>query len=422
MTSDTVQASNTTFGQQNLSPSYTSGAFSQNDGSASRISTSGGEHIVGISNSSLRSSIQLAETLTENYTEQANQAHQLSENQLIVATEAQAEHNRSLIDLSQHQAQQTSHGETYSRGTTASASQSFQTLDGLVDRFAKEHSISKESASQLLANASATVETGVGFSLFGLVGASAKASASVSGTTSSGSSDRSLVSAAQDYSKQSQFQNALSQATQAAHDLRDSEVSDTGRRYVQSLNAASEKSRALREESSANFQKSESFSKMASWTQANAGSINANKNQDYVNWLTQQAGPHAKTPMGIAGAQHILSHRPDLDRAYQQRFLSEMMGDMRRPEALKLPRSETAIRQSATHAQTQITLPVRGAALQALETQAGSQGFGGKFQINSQTKNTVQKEISALQDHLEAHRDETQREAHTREAAAGKTP
>jgi hypothetical protein len=67
------------------------------------------------------------------------------------------------MDFSDHKAQQASGNESYSTGETASTNQAFTKLDGLVDRFAKDHGVSKETAAQVLANASASVETGVGF-------------------------------------------------------------------------------------------------------------------------------------------------------------------------------------------------------------------------------------------------------------------
>lgn len=401
VTSGTVQAFNTTFGQHLWSPSYASGAFSQNDGDVNRTTTSGEEHVVNISNSNLRSNIQLSESLSQNYTEQATEAHQMYENKLATA-QAQAKHNRSLLDLSEHQARQNSQSESHSTGNTVSTTQAFSQLDSLVDRFAKDHSISKEQASQIIANASATVETGVGFKVFG-TGVSARATGTVTGQATGSSSDRDLFSAAQDYSQQSNFQKALNQASQAVHDLRHSEMNDEGKRYVSSLNASSEKTHQLREEASVSFQKSEAFSKMASWTQQNAGSINANLNQQYVNWLQSQALPNSKGPMGITEAETILSSRPDLDHAYQQRFLEQKMQQMETQFGIYgLSTSPKDIEQTFQRLEEHLLVtekPDPGVGSNILE-HAKEQGLGEEFKLNTKQKNDAKDQLEFISDQL----------------------
>ncbi|MBL8676152.1 MAG: conjugal transfer protein TraG N-terminal domain-containing protein, partial [Alphaproteobacteria bacterium] len=292
-----VQAYNTSFGQQNLSPSYSSGAFTQNDGVISRTTGSDGSHMVTVSNSNLRSNLNFSESLSNSYTEQASKAKQTAETQLVAATQAEADHNRQVMDFSEHKAKQTSGSESYSTGDTATTNQAFSKLDGLVDRFAKDHSVSKEVAAQIMARASASTSVGVGFKLF-KTGASAEFRGELSGVVSGSANDRDLFSAAKDYSQQSNFQEALNQASQAARDSRYAELNDKGQRAVSSINDSYEKSHQYRDEASASLQQSESFSQMASWTKQNAGSINANLNQEYVNWLQDQSLPNSSGPMG----------------------------------------------------------------------------------------------------------------------------
>jgi conjugal transfer mating pair stabilization protein TraG len=328
-----------------------------------------------------------------------------------------SEHNRSLIDLSEHQAHQTSSGETHSTGTTASTNQSFQTLDNLVDRFAKDHSISKEKASQILAQVSASAEVGVGTGFLGFASASAKAGGTLSSSTTDSTSDRALLSAGEDYSKQSNFQNALSQASQAAHDLRLSDTTDTGKRYVSSLNASSERSHQFREEASASFQKSEAFSKMASWTQQNAGSINANLNQEYVNWLQTQALPNSKGAMGITEAETILSSRPGLDHSYQQRFLEQKMHQMEAQfGAYGLPNSVQEIGQSFRQAEQNLQASSPNQGPSALSTQAAQQGLGEAFKLNARPKNAAKEQLSLIQDQLAEQKETLEKQGQARKA------
>ena len=393
----TVQAYNASFGQQNHSPSYSSGSFTQNDGVISRTTGSEGGHVVNVSNSNLRSNLNFSESLSNSYTEQASCAKQMSENQMVASAQAESDHNRQVMDFSEHKAKQTSGSESYSTGETASANQSFTKLDGLVDRFAKDHSISKEAAAQVLASASASIETGVGFQVLG-TGASAKASAGITGQVSASTVNRDLFSKAQDYSKQSNFQTALSQASQSARDSRYSENSDQGKRAVSSINDSYEKSHQYRNEASASLQKSESFSEMASMTKQNAGSINASLNQEYVNWLQDQSLPNSSGPMGIHEAETILSSRPELDHQYQQRFIEDKMGQAERYVGNKtlgshgMAGSGEDIERSFHQAKGNITSPVHQSIAQEA---ASSQGLGKEFEVNTHPREKAQRVLQS---------------------------
>ncbi len=392
----TLQAYNTSFGQQNLSPSYASGAFTQNDGVISRTTGSEGDHMVNISNSNLRSNLNFSESLSNSYTEQASKAKQLSESQMIAAAQAEANHNREVMDFSTHKAKQASSSESYSTGETANMNRAFTTLDGLVDRFAKDHSISKERAVQVIASASASIETGVGFSVLGK-GASARAAAGITGQLTASSADRDLFSKAKDFSKQSNFQHALSQASQAASDSRYSENSDQGKRTVSSINDSYERSRQYRNEASASLQKSESFSQMASQTRQNAGSINASLNQEYVNWLQSQALPNSSGPMGIHEAETILASRPELNHQYQQSFVDDKMNQVENyVGAHGIARSGVAIEQAFAQAKENIRSPVHQDLYQGMaSSQATSQDLGPEFEVNTQQREKAQERLKS---------------------------
>ncbi|MBT5654813.1 MAG: hypothetical protein HOI80_04890, partial [Alphaproteobacteria bacterium] len=391
----TVQANNSTFGQQNLSPSHASGSFTQNDGMKSRTTTAEGSHLINVSSSNLRTGINLSESLSNSYTEQSSEARQAAENSLVAATHAKADHNRQLLDLSTHQAHQSSESESYYTGETASQNQAFTTLDGLVDRFAKDHSVSKEQAQQLLGRVSASVSAGVGFEVFG-TGASATTSSELTGQVWGSKIDREMFSAAQDYSKQQNFQEALNQGQQAAHDMRYSELSDKGQKYVSSLNASYDKSEQYREEASASFQKSEAFSKMAAFTKQNAGSINANLSQEYVNWLQEQPLPNSEGHMGIHEAETILSSRPNLDHQYQQRFLESKMQSYFDSQGLLTTNSDI----EATYSQSKEGISHKEDFLHDVAAKASEQGFGDTFKLNSKPRSDVKEQLSFMEDQL----------------------
>lgn len=420
VTQGTLQAYNTTFGQQNMSPYYASGAFTQNDGVISRTTGTDGEHMVSIANSNLRSSLNLSESLSNNYTEQATKAAHLSENQMVAAAQAEADHNRNVMDFSDHKARQASSNDSYSTGETAGTNQSFTTLDGLVDRFAKEHSISRETAAQALARATASMSVGVGASVGGF-GASATLTGETSVSAWDSKSDRDLVSKAIDYSKQTNFQDVLSRASQAARDMRYSELSDQGKRYVESIHDSYEKSHQYRNEASASLQKSQSFSEMVSWTKQNAGSINANLNQEYVNWLQTQSLPNSSGPMGIHEAETILSARPELDAQYQQRFMEGKMRTMENYiESHGLPESGADVVAAFQEAKGNITNPVDHQGGQNAALEAEKHGLGNDFKINMQPKSEVNEKLKHLEDQIIDQKEFLEKEAAQRKEGTPK--
>jgi conjugal transfer mating pair stabilization protein TraG len=411
-----MQAYNTSFGQQNYSPSYSSGAFTQNDGVISRTTGAEGGHMVNVSNSNLRSSLNFSESLSNSYTEQANKAKQLSESQMMASATAEADHNRSVMDLSQHQAKQTSSSDSHSTGKTATSNQAFSKLDGLVERFAKDHSLSKESAAQILGRASVAATTGVGFQFLGN-GATLTGSLEASGQISGSKSDRNIFSAAKDYAKQSNFQEALNAASQVARDGRYSEMSDEGKRYVKGISDSYEKSHQYRNEASANLQKSQGFSQMAATTKQNAGSINASLNQEYVNWLQGQSLPNSQGPMGIQEAETILSSRPEIDAQYQQRF---MEGKMQQAEQFMgthgLPSNSADIEKA--YEQVHITNPVnQGNGYVA--SQAAASGFGDDFKVNTKPRDEARNVLSSTDQEMMEHQQNITKQADQRKAEVG---
>lgn len=416
-----IQAYNTSFGQQNLSPSYSSGAFTQNDGVISRTTGSDGSHMVTVSNSNLRSNLNFSESLSNSYTEQASKAKQTAETQLVAASQAEADHNRQVMDFSEHKAKQASGSESYSTGDTATTNQAFTKLDGLVDRFAKDHSVSKEVAAQIMARASASTSVGIGFKLFGKTGASAEFTGGIAGSVSGSASDRDLFSAAKDYSQQSNFQEALNQASQAARDSRYAELSDKGQRAASSINDSYEKSHQYRDEASASLQQSESFSQMASWTKQNAGSINANLNQEYVNWLQDQSLPNSSGPMGIREAETIFTSRPELDSHYQQRFMEEKMQQADQfVGSHGLASKSSDIDKSYDQAKSRIANPVNQEITQSTAaSQASAQGLGNDFKVNTEPRDDAKKTLSSTGQQMAEQQQFLAQQAEMRKAEVG---
>jgi hypothetical protein len=100
--------------------------------------------------------------------------------------------------------------------------------------------------------------------------------------------------------------------------------------------------------------------------------------------------------MGIKEAEVILSSRPELDHAYQNRFLNEKMassGDLSRD----LPTVEQTLNQGA---ERQVERQIEGPLLpremkESLQTQAQTLGFGEDFQVRGSLAQDVTAHIQS---------------------------
>jgi conjugal transfer mating pair stabilization protein TraG len=347
----TVQAYNTTFGQEQGSPSYSSGAFTQQDGQVTRVTAMEGGHSVTLAQSNLRSSVNWSESLSEAYTEQAARATQAASNQLHAAGESEGEALRQFADFSQHQAKQGGTSETSATSRSASETRSISTLESLVEKFAKDSQVSTDTAWR----AFGSVMGGKGFLEFFNVSAGLE----ISRTQVS----REVMSAAKEYSKQHGFQQAWQESKQALQESRTTVSDDQGQRFVESLQASVDQASQLRNEASVNLQRAESFTKTAAMTRQQGTSLSVNLNQEYVGWLAQQPLPHSSGPMGQREAEHILLGRPELDVMYQRRFLETKMNSFS-ADAYGLPASEAAVEAGYEAQVDQLQAPQRPAPLQ----------------------------------------------------------
>lgn len=143
---------------------------------------------------------------------------------------------------------------------------------------------------------------------------------------------------------------------------------------------------------------------MASWTKQNAGSLNANLNQEYVGWLQKQALPNSKGPMGIREAETILSARPNLDTAYQRRFMEEKMGSFK---AGSLPVSPETL---SSRFKTSSPFVLAGNAQSSLRQKAGQEGFSEyphlKSSIVSDVEQGMDRQTGKIVDQSRAVQDE----------------
>jgi len=391
VSSGSVSANNSSFGQFNESPTYSSGNFTQNDGVMSRSTSADGGHILSVANSNLRSNLRVSEGMSNAWTEQSSKEARMSEAQMVSAAQSEMDHHRQVIDFSSHQATNASGGNSYMTNTSAGDNQSFARVNNLVDKFAHDRGISHEEAAEVLGRATVSTSGGFGFNVFGS-GVSVNASMDGVTTSSDRDADREHWNAAQDFSKQHNFNDALNKASQAIRDHKYSEMSDEGERLHQGISASLEQANQYREESSKSMQKSQAYSKMASQTRQNSAAIDANANQEYVNWLSDQRLPNSSDRMGIKEAETILSSRTDLNHTYQQAFMENKIAEIKNHG---LPQSEQDVVSAYNNAHVQNS--VSNKKVEDIRQQAMDEGFDDAFKLDSSAKNKTNEKIDNLE-------------------------
>ena len=135
---------------------------------------------------------------------------------------------------------------------------------------------------------------------------------------------------------------------------------------------------------------------MAAQTKQNARAINANMNQDYVNWLQHQPLPNSPGAMGIHEAETILAARSDLNHQYQQRFIEEKTRAQGATSSPIPPISNVI----STYDQTHIQNEVSAGSMATVSQIAAGAGFSPQVDVRSPAQKTVAEKLSQLQDQL----------------------
>lgn len=136
-----------------------------------------------------------------------------------------------------------------------------------------------------------------------------------------------------------------------------------------------------------------------------------------MNWLQQQELPNSKGSMGITEAQNILSNQPDLDHAYQKRFLEcKMRGMEQHFGAHGLPSSAKEMEDAFQNTKAHITPLEEQSSFKAIETQANQEGVGQGFKVDSKIKDTTKEQLSLIQDRLDRQEEGLKKQAAERKA------
>jgi len=304
------QIANTSMLSQSRAASYRAGAFQFVDGRTDMTTMGDGSQVVNIGTSNLPVSINKAKTDSAQFSEMATQNYQKSLNFSQSSAKSIGDSYRQMVDLSQNLAKSESTNDGVTQGISAEQSSAIHQGAQLIKRFADNNQISTDKAAQILGSVTA------GTPDFFI-------KASLSGQASISASDQELLQKAKEFTKDQNFQQATREATQASTNISHTLSDESSKRMAEGVSGSFEKGMQQREDALKSYQEAESFTQQAMNTKANATSINALHNQQFIEWLSAQPSDNSTGHIGYRGAADIIARQPNEAAAWGNKYLSE---------------------------------------------------------------------------------------------------
>ncbi len=307
------QISNSSMLSHSMAASYKGSSAHIQDG-RSEITTMGdGSQVMNVGSSNLPVSLNVAESQSAQLSQMASQSQQNALSQSESSSQSLSSAARSAVSLSDSLAKLESSGDSASHGISTEQSQAIHHGKNLVNDFVHQTGVDEGKAVQLLTNAGLGNKGGTGL-LSGSVGMDGKLSAS----------EQELHNKAQRFAEDHNFQDAMKKTAQASKQLSHSLNDESARRLAEDVSGSYEQGMSQRNEAAKSFRQAEDYNNQANFTKANSTTINANHNQQFGEWLSNQTADNTNGgTIGAHGAAHIMAANPGLTMAYAQRYMAE---------------------------------------------------------------------------------------------------
>ena len=269
--------------------------------------------------SNLGVSINVSDSLHKAASTQAQTSYTAAFNESQAAGQQTTAALRQLSDIGQQYNHSVSSGQGSSTSVSTSLTHSAQDIAQSVHSFAKEHHVSHETALQVLGQVYADAHIGGGFFSQKTLGVSANLSASARGSRSD------LYSEAQRFSTDHHLSQSIDTAQRASMEADNRDTSSTSHNLAQSINRSFEQASHLRKEASSHLSTAEAFSTLASTTQDNAVSLNANYSQAFYAWLSKQPTPDGQGTLRTENIDRMATDDPATLQSYAQRFTQQQV-------------------------------------------------------------------------------------------------
>lgn len=303
------QIANTNMLSHSRAASYKSGSFQFVDGRAEITTMSDGSQVANVGTSRLPVSLNVAETQSAQVSEAAGKTYQRGLNESESSASSLSSSFRNLVSLSDNLGKSESMNDGMTQGVSAEQSRNVHKGAQVIKDFADSNNISVEKAANVFAEAS----VGGGIIFKGAVG----------GKTSVSAGDSDLLQKAEKYVNDIHFQEALRESSQAAKNLSHTLSDESSRRLASEVSGSYEKGMSQRSEASKSFSEAESLNHQAMNLRANASSINAQYDQQFIEWLAHQPRDNTNGHIGFRGAVDMATRDPGQVAAYGGQFMRE---------------------------------------------------------------------------------------------------
>lgn len=315
-----IQSSNTNMLSHSRAASYRTGSFQQADGRTDVTTTASGQQILNVAGSNVPVSVNLAETQSAQLSKQASNSYQKGISQSESSAISMAASLNSSVELSNHLSSNKQLHSQFGDNKTIEQTKALNKSAQIVKKFGDDNNLNAVQSAQMLAAANASVGVTKAFSLLTSVTAGGKFDATISGT----SDIQNIYRKAQEVTQSADFQTSLRDASQLSHNQSFATNNDEGKRLADNLSKSWNESNNFRQEASKSFSQSEAYQMQASAIQHSSSSINANYNQQFIEWVADQRADNAGGGrIGIRGAAYIMAHNPELATAHAERFVSQ---------------------------------------------------------------------------------------------------
>ncbi|MEI8295106.1 MAG: conjugal transfer protein TraG N-terminal domain-containing protein [Alphaproteobacteria bacterium] len=307
MSEGNVQIQQSHMFNQSRASSYKAGSFQMMDGRTDVQTYGDGSQVVNIGTPNLPIGFNKADSLSTQQSQMAAQAQQRGFSLSESSGKNLSSSYRNMADLSESLGQSEQMSDGMTQGVSAEQSKAIHKSAQLIEDFADQNNISTEKAASLFAEVSA--------------GGGLVFKANAGGRTHLNASDTEQLQKATRFAEENSFQDAARESSQAAQNISHTVSDESTKRLAEGVSGSYETGMSERKEAAKSFSESESYTRQAMTTRANSASINANYNQQFMEWLADQPLGNAKARMGMQEAAHIVANDLKLATAYGNRFM-----------------------------------------------------------------------------------------------------
>ena len=271
--------------------------------------------------SSLGTQIHLGEAIRSSATEQADKSYSAALSHQRSYNEAMSEAERGVYELSHHQALSEASGSSFITSEGASEMQSLSSLHQQSIQVNEAHHASESTSKNrtmdigLRGQASAGAQGGMIVNASGSVGVSAGVNWSRQDTDSTQHS----VSDSENFTQNAGYSQNVENVFRGVAEGHYRASTEEGQRILDSISTSLDRAHQEQQQASAQFQQAETYRKIASISEEQVASINANANQEFMNEIQKEES--------IRSIEETMVNHPEQAKDRAEKFVQEKVGE-----------------------------------------------------------------------------------------------